>query len=142
MKSERKRIILKDFDQLNGSPVAVYAMACRERLPEAGFYEYQWLIGWDDPAIVAFVDSMPVGILVYRKIEWQKSFTVVLGFVEMEHRRKGIYKQMWNQLKKRVKKTGYRWIIGATHPDNKEMTAAMESCGRRPFRVMYEFEVK
>src|SRR5436190_20228823 len=86
-------------DQLGGTPYLGYAIQAHAALVRDGdSVSHVQMVGWDNKAVVALLEGKVVGIITYADSKHVKEWNILIGFVDPDRRKEGIYKQMWAKL--------------------------------------------
>ena len=106
------------------------------------FSGYQY---YDEPAIWASYENIPVGLINYGIDDFYKNvilWRIYNGYVIDFFKNKGVYTFMWNNLVDLARDNSVKKIVSATQIDNKPMINLMKKLGRKPVSINYEYEVK
>lgn len=80
-------------------------------------------------------------ILVWRPIQSDKGAYILMGWVDPTQRRKGLYTQLYNAVKRKAKQLGMVRTLGGIMLSNKPMVRAAINQGRKPMATWYEQEL-
>lgn len=95
-------------------------------------------VGWDDEAIWCEIDGVPVGLIAFQHQRWLRSVYITLSYVKSEHRRRGIWEEMYERLRTRAIELDCRRISGTVSANNRAIEAAALSVGRKLVAHVYE----
>jgi GNAT superfamily N-acetyltransferase len=134
-------ITVKAVGQVNRTDAMPLLAQGLSELIQAGLQPAVCNTGWDDEAVVAYIDERPVGVMSFAEQKWDKTLWVKLGYVLQRYRRFGVYRAMWLQVVEiaRAKKALEIW--GATHISNGAMQTTMQKLGREVAALQYRFVV-
>ena len=91
-------------------------------------------------AIVAKDNDKLIGFIAY---DYNDAYlSIYLGWVDIDYRGKGIYKQMYNDLVVVAKDLNMVQIDGWIHKDNESVIKVMEKLGRVPEHIQYVHYLK
>ena len=120
--------------QLGGTPFAGFAVEVNAALLEEGFADFSVsMVGWDTCAVVALSgrEQTPTGIITYADSKWHGCFDIGMGYVLPDWRRRGIYRQMWDELVLTAQEQKVSRIYGAIMVNNAPMLKVAVALGRR-----------
>ena len=101
-------ISITDFDTLIGRE-DLLEFASRCVIAYSPWFEVDWN-RFDNPHLVAYLDTEMVGILSYYKNNELNSIFLHFCFIEEKYRRLGIYRMMFNTLVDKAREQGFRRI--------------------------------
>lgn len=130
--------------QLGGTPFLGLAVQVHAALIEEGFADpTAQMVNWDTRAVVALSgrELTPAGIITYSAMEWIKCFDIGLGYVLPDWRRRGIYRQMWDELVAVAQEQKIAKIYGAISINNAPMLKVSVALGRRVKSQTVVFDV-
>ena len=84
---------------------------------------------------------MPVGIIVWSTVAWQRDAFILLGYVDPKHRGRGIYTALYRRLVEIARQAGLRTVSGTVAYRNTAMRAVAERQGRTPIAVTFSEEL-
>lgn len=126
---------------VGNTPANIYALKAYCELIEIGWADNTPSLNWEDNAITASLDGAVVGVIIWAKQPWSKSFIIKMGYVSPGFRKNGIYKMLWQEAIKKAKEEKMVEILGATHIDNETMRSVAKSQGRAEYAVMIKFPI-
>ncbi|RVP50776.1 GNAT family N-acetyltransferase [Sinorhizobium meliloti] len=86
-------------------------------------------------------DGEAIGLIIYDC--GAENWSILLGYVLPEHRRKGIYTALFNALRDKAQEQGNIFsILSGTHPSNLAAQAAFEAQGRTKEYIMHSYPLK
>jgi GNAT superfamily N-acetyltransferase len=129
------------LEKLNESKAMPLAVEGWKNLLDRGMTSYSALVHWDHKAFYAEEDGAVIGLLTYEYSEWTNRACVVLGYVAPEHRKKGVYRALWEALVLLGKEKGWQKITGTTHVKNHDMATVMAALGRKPEYVSFSYSL-
>ena len=133
---------IESFDYFNYTPGFRLAVQGWHELLTANLTPAALLFGYDNHTIVACDDAdQPVGVLVWMKNDHLKEAFILLGYVTMPHRRRGIYRELYKTLIKLAKEAGLQRTSGMTSFENETMRIAAAHQGRLPQLVTFAQEI-
>src|SRR5689334_11700310 len=92
-------IEIKCFEQpINYTPACEVSVKAQAALFEERLSEPVLSLYWDNNAIVAFDGNESVGVISWKYSEWMRTVNVHMTWVDKRHRRRGIYKMLWEAL--------------------------------------------
>lgn len=132
---------LKTAAKLDGSPYVRFVTKCWLALVKEGFWSStEFLIDGYLKVIVALDGRKLVGCLTWHE-DVTAAATINLAYVVPSHRRKGIYREMQEELIRLSKQKGLKKIISITKPTNIAVRSAKEAAGFKLTSVQYELEI-
>lgn len=134
-------IEIKHYEKVNYTPAIEILSRANVDMMANGQADSVLVTTWDNLAFVAFLDGKAIAVLSYSKAEWANSYLVNTGWVSPEHRRSGIYSQLWDALVKKCQEDKILRIAGATAMHNAPMRALAAKQGRIETSVNLEFIV-
>lgn len=117
------------YDKLSRSPAALLATKGWVENVESGTGEDTVNVSWDHQALVAFADSVAVGVITWASIEWRREVFVHQAYVLPPWRRRGVYTQLWHALVAKAVELKVPKISLMTHVDNKVMLKVCAKIG-------------
>lgn len=133
------RFAIKHFDGINFTPALPLALRGVLELIDAGLSDPVLTLDWDAAAIVAFSNGKPVGVLVWKKLDWRKEAFIQLGYVLPDHRGQGAYRALWHALIDKAVELKLHHIESGTHLDNAAMRAVARALGRTEHGVYLQY---
>lgn len=133
---------IRHLEKINCTPAVPLALDGWRELIERGLIDNTVLLGWDNKAFVAEEDGELIGCLLYSESDWKDAYSVQLGYVKPAHRRKGIYRALWQALVAQAREKKRVSITGITSTRNAEMQKTMAALGRVATYITYEFRVE
>ncbi len=124
-------ILIRHYEGINRTPALKLAARGWVSLLDAGYAADVCVLYWSHNAFVAAIDGVPVGVLVYDKVEHDKALHVVLGYVVPECRRKGIYRQLFQKVVEKARELKLLCVTGGVDIDNEAILRVSESLGRQ-----------
>ncbi|WP_028732080.1 GNAT family N-acetyltransferase [Rhizobium leguminosarum] len=137
-------VAIETFAKIGGHGEIVRKLyEVRLALPDVGFSSFHSADGvhYSHAAVVARIQGKIVGIISYDTLEYNQSIFIYTGWVDPEHRRKGIYRQLIGKLKEIAAEKNVVRITGSTAFNNNDMQAVMTKLGRRPVAIVYEMDL-
>ena len=132
---------IKFFDGCNNTPIVPYYLKAMLELTKKGLNHGCVSFNYEQKAFAAFKGDKMIGMLLFDDCKWKNTVVVVLGHVRSKHRKKGIYKKLWEALVAWSQKEGRILIEGATSIKNKRMQKVMKAQNRFMTSINYEFKV-
>lgn len=131
------------LDQLGGSDYIKFAIEAHVDLLRTNMASPNVIqIFWENRAVVATdEDNVAIGIIVYTKQNWQKIYSIHIGYVLPGFRETGVYKSMWNALVQKAKEDKINEIVGTTKMENHQMRSAALALGRKENGILLTFKV-
>jgi GNAT superfamily N-acetyltransferase len=128
------------FDQLGGASLGLYrtVILVNAELIRIGLAD-DFSVPWDHRAVVAVEDEVIQGFITYNRLDWCKHVNIAIGYVFAEHRKKGLYRWLWDELVTVSKAAGYQKIYGVVKKDNHAMLAVAAALGRVEESINMEF---
>lgn len=126
--------------QLGGSIAEPLAVQLSAELMARGFMRTQ-IHAWNDHCTLALVDGEPAGLIAWRTIGWAREAFIALGGVVANHRRKGVYRALFNDLVADLTANhpAVEAIASGHHVANHESRAMHEALGRQLDGLSYRF---
>lgn len=90
--------MIQRFKQINATPLMIPFVKAQLELLEAG-YNREIPGSWDKPAIAYYEMEHIVSFIHYEYFGWNYSVAVLLGWTNPLYRNRGIYRQLWEELK-------------------------------------------
>lgn len=132
---------IRHCDTLINEGIMALAVEGWQDLIRRGVCDDNALVQWNHKAFVAEEDGRPIGILTYEPIEWTRSWSVVLGYVQPWHRGKGTYRALWEALVAKAREEKQVNIDGTTMVENREMQEVMGKLGRELRSLTYRYRL-
>jgi predicted acetyltransferase len=131
------------LDQLGGSDYIKFAVEAHADLLRTGMASPNVIhVHWEDKAVVTLhSDNNPIGIITYAKQDWQKLYSIKIGYVLPGFRKTGIYKSMWNALVEKAREDGMNEIIGTTKMENHQMRSTALALGRKEYGIILTYKI-
>lgn len=136
--------VVNFFKNYGLSPGATMVQKMQLELLAKGFANPEMIqSGWDEPALVAYEDEKPVGVLVYRPLSFRAAWFILHAYVEPEHRRKGVHALLFETLVQRAKLSGDVNVIeSGAHVDNTASIRSMRKQGRVETHLHFEYRLR
>lgn len=137
-------LTVKFFKNYGLSPGATMVQKMQLELLAKGFAQPEMIqSGWDEPALIAYEDETPVGVMVYRPLSYRAVWAIMHAYVEPEHRRKGIHTLLFETLVRRAKLSGDVNVIeSGAHVNNTASIRSMQKQGRVATIVHYDYRLR
>lgn len=137
-------VYLERYKRIGGTRLCAMAIkACNEMIAE-GYLDGLSVhpVVNSDQAIAAHDKDTHrlVGLLIFRNDE-DREISVGLGYVVPDHRRRGIYRMMWNELIQFAQENKLERIYSSTNVKNEPMIAFSKKAGRTLRSYNYVFYV-
>ncbi len=125
--------------QIGGSEAWLPAVRGYVALAEKNHSEVRSMpFGWDDPVLYIKERGKVVAVLAYRVQGWCGDIFILLTWVDAKHRRRGMYRALYERLKAiRDDKHPAFTITSGIALDNHAMIDAAEATGRKLLFAMY-----
>lgn len=137
-----KTIILRTDEQVAGSELWLAAVQAYVELAQQDLVSKTQLPFYHDDKVVYAVDQEKdeiIGLLVYRETSWNREIWVVLGWVNEDYRRNGIYTRLYRWLQgRRDEKYPKHTIFGGTFTENFTMISTNKKLARDLVCMVFE----
>lgn len=134
-------VVIKTVHEVACTPLMLILARATLELAENGYDGGTTPFSWNSSAIYAECDGKIVGVLAWKRIDWQKQLWIEVGYVLPDYRRRGIYRKMFERLVEKAKALSVRSIAGGVDPDNLAMRHVADSLGRKATSITYEYEL-
>lgn len=132
---------LKNVTRLEGSPYVPFVTKCWLALVKEGLWNStEVLVDGSLKVIIALDGRKRVGCLTWHE-DVTDAATINLAYVVHSHRRKGVYREMQEELVRLAKQKGLKKIITITKPTNTAVRTAKEASGFKLVSVQYELDL-
>lgn len=84
-------------------------------------------------------DEDIVGVLVWTTLPQQSAFSVQLAYVEPSSRRRGVFKAMFEELRRRAARQGIERVLLPLTPQNVTGAAVAKRLGGTPALILHEY---
>ena len=129
------------YDGICRTPPYPLLLEAHSELLAKGWTDPVTMVSWDNLAFVAFNGDTPIAVLSFAFAKWAKQVDVQIGWVDPQHRRRGVYRLLWERLVEKSRELGAVAIFGSTHVDNKTLQAVAARLGRVQAGVLFRFDI-
>lgn len=133
--------MIRHFEGLNYTPAVELGYRANLELMQLGLGEAVQTLSWDHNAIVAYEADTPIGVIVWSEEKYNKHIWVTLSYVLPQHRRKGVFAEMWKALIEKAIVLKVMHIRSMTHARNHRMRDVAKKLGRVEDAVRLTFTV-
>lgn len=139
----KKRITLSEVVKAADHNIASFIAEAAVQLNDLGLSNPNSIpFNWQAFAICAYDGSKLIGIIHFSLDDNGTSYWVLLGYVKLVYRRRGIYRRLWRKLVEHARKNKVTRISGSTHVNNAPMRAFYRDVGRAEKFVTGFYKVK
>jgi len=100
------------------------------------------LYSYADEVIYATIEGDAVGFITFTEHDWESKVFIRLGYVQPEHREKGIHTALHMKLREIVRERGFKYIQNGVGTDNETMHEHVKSLGMEPVGIIYQYKVE
>jgi GNAT superfamily N-acetyltransferase len=128
---------IKTSEKMNGSPALPLLVEGWSELFRNGHASPDVAIAWDHSVLWIEDGGVPVAAMSYHYTDWNRQFWINLGYVKPSHRRRGLYRKLYEEAHRIAVEKKAHHISGGTNWNNHIMRATAEDLGRKPDYVIY-----
>lgn len=135
---------VRHFSRFKKSPAESLALrACADLIDEGKATTFA--VAWDDRVVAAFPvgGDFPVAFIAWRYVDWLREAYIVLGATAFSHRRRGIYRMLFNALAEKVRQEypDATEIVSGYNPANEPSRLMQQATGRTIHTVVTTFQL-
>lgn len=129
--AEDMPLTLVHYTRISNTPALPLAVEAWHWFNQQGYSGGEIAIGWDHEALTwETSDGKAVAVLTFKNQEWNNTCEIGIGFVDMSYRRVGLYRQLYEEVKKIAVEKGMLKTWGGRHINNTYKRLVDDKMGR------------